>query len=115
MLGNGITEVAAVIDVAVQRDVEQPNGETQVWRWTPNGQHVPTGLLATSSGIAPILSADGGAARTRESGEFFHQRTEDVSDEYLVGYLLLETASKDLPDPGEKGEQVGRIHCCSTS
>ena len=72
--GEGITQVAAAIEVAVEQSLEQPDGKVQTWRWTPGEKQLPAEIFASSDEVLVVSDVDGASARPKGSSRFFSFR-----------------------------------------
>ena len=94
-LDSGILRPAAQIDVGIEREIEQPDGEGQTWYWRPNPEQFPTAILAGTGRVIPIAEYVDGQFSPAESASYFRHEEppandfEEEANAFPVGYVKM--------------------------
>ncbi|MCG6154863.1 carboxypeptidase-like regulatory domain-containing protein [Rubinisphaera margarita] len=84
--GNGITEVAAYIELILDQTLDQPDGTQLPWRWNrAKLDQMPILLITAQNQIRTCVGIDS-KTTTNSVGEFFT----NLGDREWLGYLLLD-------------------------
>ena len=102
-VSDGIGEVAVQLEVSVEQEIEQPDGDAQTWYWRPPEElRFPRILLAIDDRVTGISDYDGGSAEAAETARYFRRQDEDdresSSRRYKVGYLKINSEQKHPAD-----------------
>lgn len=95
-VGDGISEAGVEVRIGIEREIQQPGGESQKWRWS-GGENAVHRLLVTPDGAAAITNVESKSARPEDSSRYFAP-ADGQSEFYTVGFLKLE-----LQNPIEQG------------
>jgi hypothetical protein len=103
-LDSGILRTAAQIDVGVEREIEQPDGESQTWYWRRDDEQFPSAILAGTGRVIPIADYDGGKFNPAETANYFRPEEppandfEEEANGFAVGYLTMRPAQEGRPE-----------------
>lgn len=88
--GNGIKDVGVLLELQVERSIEQPDGSHLTWKWAFRDRQRLPDMLAMPDQILTVTERESEVVDSTSSGTYFQS---EEGEEFRVAYQVLQTSA----------------------